>query len=625
MKIGVFNHGWWKGACDALSRQSLSLPIAEHSSGNAYSADLGARIANGEAVSAMLGGSGVGLSVDNGGTGLGFARNEECADDLKLSHELAATPLCSHFIDSLTTSFQGLDWRVVWQSLQSRTWVKAVWDRAHARELQNFGVPNVIHLPMAAPDREYNTQPLDLPRCRAVVSFVGGQNTSYFSSNTAVPSNSLLAGALTQAIRSDLRDVSFYDAYHDVFGLGEPVDSDAPQDGNVKKTLAYFNAKLFYHALLCIRNRDRFVIFLKRRLGDSFDLHGLRWDTMYGLNTRPNLPTPDAYFNHFREVAINLNLVNGNAESGLNMRHFEITAAGGFMLCYQQPELGEHFQIGKECAVFTSEADLLDKIQYYLGHPEERAAIAQAGQRRTLSQHLYRHRLQYLLQLAEPKPLPVEYSTTTWLEDCKSLLPSADVILDCGANIGQMAAGFRRLYPKAEIYCFEPVKAVFEKLTSRMRELRIQPVNKAVGDRDGSARINLTASPEANSLLGYKDGNPCAQWTTIVGKEEIEICTLDRWCKENGIAAQRVDLLKLDVQGAELQALYGARTLLEHVRMVYVEVSFVPIYKDCPLFGDIDLFLRECGYRRHALYPSDQPHNWGDALYVKATGMKGNR
>src|SRR3990172_3012207 len=224
MTIGVFNHGWWKGACDTLSRESVTLPIAEHSSGNAYAADLGARIVNGEAVFSALCGSGVGLLVDNGGTGLGFARNKECADDLKLAHELAATPLCSHFIDPLMTTFQGLDWRVVWQSLQSRTWLKAVWDRAHARELQNFAVPNVIHLPMASPDRSYDTRPLDPSRCRPVVSFVGGQNTGYFTSNAPVPPSSLLAGPLTQAIRSDLRGVSFFDAYYDVFGIAEPVD-----------------------------------------------------------------------------------------------------------------------------------------------------------------------------------------------------------------------------------------------------------------------------------------------------------------------------------------------------------------------------------------------------------------
>jgi spore maturation protein CgeB len=86
------------------------------------------------------------------------------------------------------------------------------------------------------------------------------------------------------------------------------------------------------------------------------------------------------------------------------MRHFEITAAGGFMMCYDQAELAEHFEVGKECVVFQSETDLLEKIRYYLDHPDERLAIALAGQKRTLSSHLYRHRLQALLKSVELRP-----------------------------------------------------------------------------------------------------------------------------------------------------------------------------------------------------------------------------
>ena len=96
----------------------------------------------------------------------------------------------------------------------------------------------------------------------------------------------------------------------------------------------------------------------------------------------------------------------------------------------------------------------------------------------------------------------------------------------------------------------------------------------AVGDHDGTAAINLTTSHEANSLLGYQEGNPCAKWTWVIGQEQINICTLDRWCQDEGIDPGRVDLLKLDVQGAELKALYGARKLLETTRLVFLEVSF---------------------------------------------------
>jgi len=331
------------------------------------------------------------------------------------------------------------------------------------------------------------------------------------------------------------------------------------------------------------------------------------------------LPTTEQYFEHFRHAAVNLNFVNGNAETGLNMRHFEITAAGGFMLCYRQPELDEHFEVGRECDVFESESDLLEKIRYYLSHPKERMAIAQAGQRRTLSQHLYSHRLEHLLRAAPPaRPLPATYSTTRWQDDFRAVVSDADIVLDCGANVGQMAGAFRELYPRATIYSFEPVASVFDVLRAKCSEIGVHAVKLAVADRCGKARIHLTVSPEANSLLGFQEGNPCAKWTRVVGQEEVDVCTLDDWCQQNGIDPRRIDILKLDVQGAELKSLYGARNLLRHVKLVYLEVSFVPIYKDCPLERDVDAFLRESGFRRREIYPSDQPHHWGDALYVRA-------
>ncbi len=404
MRIGVFEHGWWRQACAALSHQAIHLPIGRHANRNAYAADLQSRVAAGSAAVDVLRDHPVDLLLDNGGTGLTFVPSADRPDNLSIAHEVVGKPLCSHFIDPIVTAFQSLDWSVVWQCLKSSSWVKAVWDRAQVAELVRLGIPNVIHLPMATQDRPYDTRPLDPGKCRSVVSFVGGQNTSYFRCAASVAADSLFAGTLAHAVRGDLRHASFFDIYHDLYALAEPVCPDDSLDTQVRKALAYFGAKLFYNASLCIRNRDRFVIFLKRKLDDTFRLIGNGWEAAYGLEQESPIETADEYFSHFRETAINLNLVNGNAETGLNMRHFEITAAGGFMLCHDQPEIKEHFEVGKECVVFHDEADLLEKIRYYLSRPSERTAIALAGQRRTLSQHLYSHRLQTILQEVKPQP-----------------------------------------------------------------------------------------------------------------------------------------------------------------------------------------------------------------------------
>jgi len=619
MKIGVFQSGWFDRAARVLPIDAVPLPVPAHPSGP-YNADAASRTANGTEIVRLLGDSPVDMMVDNGGAGLGFITGQHQNADVGLAHEKLGVPLFSHFIDPIVTAFQGMSWRVVWPCLRSQSWMKVVWDRAQAFELQQFGVPGVVHLPMAAPDRTYNTEPLDARNCEQTVSFVGGQNTSYFTSKMSVPSDSLFAGTLAHAVRADMGQVSFYDVYHELYRVAEPVQPDDDPDTQIRKTLAYFNAKLFFNAALCIRNRDRFVIFLKQKLANMFRLVGRGWNTAYGLATQAPFASDDDYFNHFRRTAINLNLVNGNAETGLNMRHFEITAAGGFMLCYYQPEIEEHFVVGKECAVFTSEGELLEKIKYYLAHHEERAEIALAGQQRTLSQHLYSHRLQTIIDQALAgglRPLPVTYSPGKWYDEVKLLVTDPDIILDCGANVGYVSRDFRSMYPRATIYAFEPVSEVFEKLCGMAGEHDFHAVNMAVSDATGRSVIHLTASSESNSLFGFQEGSPCEQWHREVGEEEIETCRLDDWCEDNGIAHERIDILKLDIQGAELMALRGARKILETARVVYLEVQFVPLYKDSPLFDEVEALMEECGYRRHAIYPSDHPEHWGDALYVK--------
>lgn len=617
MHIGAFEHGWWKKACAAGRHDVVDLPIADDASGNAHRANLVARLNQGESVRSRLESTRVELLLDNSGTGLSFVDPMGPTTDLQLAHEAIGVPLCSHFIDPITTAFQGLDYAVLWQALQSPTWMKAIWDRAQVKELQGFGVPSVVHLPMAAPNRPYDTTPLDTQRQRPVVSFVGGQNSTYFQGQQGVLTRSLFAGALGQVVCHAHDHVSFFESYHHWYGLDAPVQPGDDLAAQVRKSAAYFETKLFYHAVQNIRNRDRYVIFLTRHLADQFELRGNGWDRAYGLQAAAMLPSYEEYLQHFRDVAINLNLVNGNSETGLNMRHFEITAAGGFLLCHEHPELGECFEVGRECVAFRDELDLRDKIAFYLAHPRERADIAAAGQRRTLGEHLYSHRLQTLLSTLPTITTPLTFSARHWSEDARQFMPKARVVLDCGANVGQMAESFRNRYPEAEIYSFEPVSAVFAKLAEKCRAMSVTPVKKAVGDRDGRTTIHLTASAEANSLLGFQAGNPCAKWTQETGIEEVEICTLDHWCRESGVDPLRVDLIKLDIQGAELQALYGAKRLLESTKLILLEVSFVPIYKDAPLFAEVDRFLVECGYRRHAVYPSDQPHNWADALYVK--------
>lgn len=116
--------------------------------------------------------------------------------------------------------------------------------------------------------------------------------------------------------------------------------------------------------------------------------------------------TPGEYIKIFNGTDINLNLHSSNERDGVdptgdfvNPRTFELAACGVFQLVDERSLLAEVFEAGKEVATFSSVAELKEKIAYYMGHPEEREAIAHAGRARVLREHTYEKRLEQMLEV----------------------------------------------------------------------------------------------------------------------------------------------------------------------------------------------------------------------------------
>lgn len=80
----------------------------------------------------------------------------------------------------------------------------------------------------------------------------------------------------------------------------------------------------------------------------------------------------------------------------LKLRDFEVPACGGFYLVEQAPDYADFFVPGQEVETWRTIGELIEKIRYYLDHESERAAIAAAGQRRALREHLWTHRFSNL-------------------------------------------------------------------------------------------------------------------------------------------------------------------------------------------------------------------------------------
>jgi spore maturation protein CgeB len=78
--------------------------------------------------------------------------------------------------------------------------------------------------------------------------------------------------------------------------------------------------------------------------------------------------------------------------SQIKGRTFEVPGSGGFLLTERVPHLDEYFDIGTEIAAYSTREELVEQVRHWLAHPDERAAVAEAGYRRVMAEHTYDHR-----------------------------------------------------------------------------------------------------------------------------------------------------------------------------------------------------------------------------------------
>lgn len=98
------------------------------------------------------------------------------------------------------------------------------------------------------------------------------------------------------------------------------------------------------------------------------------------------------------QVAVNLH-VDAAEEFAGNMRMFEITGVGTLLVTDWKRNLEELFEPGQEVVAYRTSEECVEQVQHYLAHEEARQTVAAAGQRRTLRDHTYAHRVQELIEL----------------------------------------------------------------------------------------------------------------------------------------------------------------------------------------------------------------------------------
>jgi FkbM family methyltransferase len=223
------------------------------------------------------------------------------------------------------------------------------------------------------------------------------------------------------------------------------------------------------------------------------------------------------------------------------------------------------------------------------------------------------------------------FSRSTLIKGLVADLDSA-TIFDVGGHKGQSIKFFRGLFPSAVIHSFEPGLQSFQALSVFEGE-KTHCYNIAISDHDGEAeffqneishtnslyKVNLKSKDSIffNSVKGNKKDSDVGKFNNTTN---VVVRRLDSFCEEKAI--HKIDLLKIDVQGAEGKVLVGAGNLLDVVDYLVLEVSFFDYYVHKSSFFEIEEILIPFGFRLFCISEiSNNPMNgrtdWAEVIYKK--------
>ena len=161
-------------------------------------------------------------------------------------------------------------------------------------------------------------------------------------------------------------------------------------------------------------------------------------------------------------------------------------------------------------------------------------------------------------------------------------------VLDGGAATGTWTRELRSIFPDAGVLAVDPRDDVQPELQRLKSELgNITVAQTLLGESVGEVEFN--ESSDQSSMLPDSSG---ATFGTV---KRVPITTIDALVQSTGFGWP--DLIKLDVQGAELIALRGATESLRHAQALLLELSFMQFQRGTPLFADMICWLRDRGFR----------------------------
>jgi FkbM family methyltransferase len=195
-------------------------------------------------------------------------------------------------------------------------------------------------------------------------------------------------------------------------------------------------------------------------------------------------------------------------------------------------------------------------------------------------------------------------------------------LIDVGANRGDFAAAVRAHCGLEAALLIEPQPALADGLRARFPEETCRVCNVALSDVSGTQPFSILGADSCSSLLTVKPDAGFAGReidTTVIEQREVQVARFDDLIESEGWT-RKVDLLKIDTQGNELQVMRAGRRALKQVHLLWIEVSFRSLYEGDALFPEIHAFLTGEGFRFYSLHEVFRSANrellQADALFL---------
>lgn len=281
-----------------------------------------------------------------------------------------------------------------------------LFDYAMYEELRNAGINTVHYIPMAIHDgrlaRLKNT-PEKQMRYSSDVSFVGSLYTEpkHRVYDKFQNISGYARGYLDGLVRAQL-NVQGYNFLQEMLTpeIVAEMQKAYPTDPNAETVLtpeAIYSDYVLARQVTSIERKE-----ILEKLGAKYPVDLYTYDKNVEIAGVRNKGLVDYYDEMpfvFMNSKINLNISLRSIKTGIPLRAFDIMGSGGFLLTNYQAELFEYFEPGVDFEYYTSQEELLEKVDFYLTHEEARKQIAENGCKKVRRQHNMKVRMQTILEV----------------------------------------------------------------------------------------------------------------------------------------------------------------------------------------------------------------------------------